>query len=102
MTNRRPWQTALRGMGTLRDCPDRSFRHLLFCERDRFFPLSVFLSRGTEGSNPSSSTGEPAANLAKHDKIDHPVLLQILTGQAGKSSETMQPERAAGHEVHEI
>jgi hypothetical protein len=34
---------------------------------------------------------------AKHDKIDHPVLLQILTGQAGKSSETMQPERAAGH-----
>jgi hypothetical protein len=39
---------------------------------------------------------------AKHDKIDHPVLLQILTGQAGKSSETMQPERAAGHEVHEF
>ena len=35
-------------------------------------------------------------------KIDHPVLLQILTGQAGKSSETMQPERAAGHEVHEF
>jgi hypothetical protein len=28
--------------------------------------------------------------------------LQILTGQAGKSSETMQPERAAGHEVHEF
>jgi hypothetical protein len=39
---------------------------------------------------------------AKHDKVDHPVLLQILTGQAGKSSETMQPERAAGHEVHEF
>jgi len=37
---------------------------------------------------------------AKHDKMDHPV--QILTGQAGKSSETMQPERAAGHEVHEF
>jgi hypothetical protein len=29
-------------------------------------------------------------------------LLQILTGQAGKSSETMQPERAAGHAVHEF
>ena len=39
---------------------------------------------------------------AKHDKIDHPVLLQIFTGQAGKSSKTMQPERAAGHEVHEF
>jgi hypothetical protein len=39
---------------------------------------------------------------AKHDQIDHLVLLQILTGQAGKSSETMQPERAAGHEVHEF
>ena len=42
------------------------------------------------------------SDKAKHDKIDHPVLLQILIGQAGKSSETMQPERAAGHEVHEF
>jgi len=36
------------------------------------------------------------------DRMAAAELLQILTGQAGKSSETMQPERAAGHEVHEF
>jgi hypothetical protein len=50
----------------------------------------------------SSQKNSIGCGKAKHDKIDHPVLLQILTGQAGKSSETMQPEGAAGHEVHEF
>jgi hypothetical protein len=37
---------------------------------------------------------------AKHDQMDPAVRLHILTGQAGKTSEIMQPERPAGHKVH--
>jgi hypothetical protein len=59
---------------------------------------------GTHGGESTTSSRAPAG--AERDsargRTCPPALLQILTGQAGKSSETMQPERAAGHEVHEF
>ena len=76
-----PWLCA--SSGSLRIARN-AFPALLFSQKNSIFAMPV------------------AAKLTKHDKIDHPCCCKSSLGKSANLTKTMQPERAAGHEVHEF